>query len=265
MNEQEFRSGVLDNGERLMQPFADSKKAAEMVNEGTLPTCAFDYIAEALKTLSPQWHGDMVARHVLVGAMNNAIVALDQLDRIKKTLFYGRDNNLAPNKGAKSVQDLPERCRMKLETPAYEVNGEANIIHAILGIATEAGELLEALRDAYNGNNNGFDKVNLKEECGDLFWYQAILASECGFTFDECQQVNIAKLRARFPDKFTERDANNRDLIAERAILQQPNHAYEGRMKQAHDDQITLPKAASLDVSAELRRGPMGDTEGMDC
>lgn len=31
---------------------------------------------------------------------------------------------------------------------------------------------------------------------------------------------NIAKLLIRFPDKFTEEDANNRDLIAERAVLE---------------------------------------------
>jgi hypothetical protein len=39
-------------------------------------------------------------------------------------------------------------------------------------------------------------------------------------TFDECQRINIAKLRQRFPDKFTEYDANNRDLFAERSQLE---------------------------------------------
>ena len=36
----------------------------------------------------------------------------------------------------------------------------------------------------------------------------------------DSMQKNIDKLKARFPEKFTEHDANNRDLITERKILE---------------------------------------------
>ena len=95
-----------------------------------------------------------------------------------------------------------------------------NIIHAIIGKATEAGELLEALyATAYRGET--FDVVNAGEEIGDGFWYDALLARACGLTFDGIQRTNIAKLRHRFPNAFTEYDANNRDLFGERRILEE--------------------------------------------
>jgi len=169
-----------------------------------------DYIKAALVTLSPSFHGELVSKAHFTGRMNGAIDALNKLDQVKKSLFYGRDNNLNPE-GAKTVEGLNDRVG------GGGVNG-ANILHAIIGIATEAGELLEALRDDYNGN--GHDAVNLREEVGDLFWYVAILAHEAGFTFSEAQTVNIEKLAKRYPDKFTEYHAVNRDLAAERAVLE---------------------------------------------
>lgn len=197
MTEQEFKTGVMADGTRLMQP-------------------PMNYILEALVTLSPSWHGDKVAKHNFVHAMNEAIGAANQLDKIKKTLFYGKDNNLQPRDGQAGIGDLPALF-------GDNQTKFANIIHAIIGIFTESGELLEALKDGYNGKP--FDFVNAKEETGDLFWYMAILAHECGFTFEQAQETNIAKLRARFPNKFDEFDANNRNLAGERLILEQTNPA----------------------------------------
>jgi NTP pyrophosphatase (non-canonical NTP hydrolase) len=171
-----------------------------------------NYIHDARRTLSPAWRGDLVAKHNFVTAINDAIKALNALDKVKKSIFYGRDNNLIAE-GQTGVMDLPDAVKM---------NGGGNpenIIHAIIGIATEAGELLEALREAYNGNTV-IDYVNIKEEAGDSFWYHAILANEADYTFEQAQSVNIAKLKARFPDAFSETNANERDLEAERAILE---------------------------------------------
>ena len=93
------------------------------------------------------------------------------------------------------------------------------IIHGIIGVATESGELLDLLYRTLIQCET-LDEVNLKEEMGDLFWYLAVLSDASGVSFDEVQQVNIAKLRARYPNKFTEFDAANRNLSNERSILE---------------------------------------------
>ena len=93
------------------------------------------------------------------------------------------------------------------------------LLHAAMGISTEAGELLDAMKKhLYYGKP--LDKTNLFEEVGDLFWYMAILADELGFDFDEAMKKNIEKLSARYGAKFSEQKAISRDLDKERDVLE---------------------------------------------
>lgn len=174
------------------------------------------YMQDAAVTLSPSWHGELVAEPLFRKRLNDAIDAANKLDQVKKTLFYGRDNNLIAD-GQKDCMGLPDNIGT--------INGDPrNIIHAIIGMFTEAGELLEALRDGLNGN--GLDPVNLNEEVGDLFWYIAILFNDMNaegmetYTFEDAMRINIAKLKKRFPASFEADYANNRDLPAERKVLE---------------------------------------------
>lgn len=97
------------------------------------------------------------------------------------------------------------------------------ILHGALGISTEAGEILDAVKKSiFYGKP--FDLVNLQEEIGDCFWYLAILAKEAGMSFEDIMAQNINKLKTRYPDKFTEEKALNRDLIAERRELEREDH-----------------------------------------
>jgi len=93
------------------------------------------------------------------------------------------------------------------------------ILHAALGCVTEAGELADTLKK-HLFYNKKLDLVNLEEEAGDLCWYIAILADELGVSFEYLWERNIAKLKARYPDKFTEERAVNRNLEVERKILE---------------------------------------------
>jgi NTP pyrophosphatase (non-canonical NTP hydrolase) len=96
---------------------------------------------------------------------------------------------------------------------------DLNLLHAAMGISTEAGELMDAFkRKIFYGKP--LDVVNVKEEIGDLMWYVAILLRELDLDFEEVLQLNIDKLRARFPEKFTEHHALHRDLGKERTILE---------------------------------------------
>lgn len=93
------------------------------------------------------------------------------------------------------------------------------LIHGLLGVQSESGELADALKKTlYYGQP--LDIVNVVEEIGDICWYLAILADACGTTLEHTQRRNIAKLRQRYPDKFTEDSAAERDLQAEREALE---------------------------------------------
>jgi NTP pyrophosphatase (non-canonical NTP hydrolase) len=122
---------------------------------------------------------------------------------------------LHPNAIAMNIEQYKSDSARTLIDKGYDMN----LLHAAMGIGTEAGELLDAFkRKIFYGKE--LDVVNVKEEIGDIMWYIAILLRELDLDFEDILQLNIDKLRARFPDKFTENHALNRDLDAERKILE---------------------------------------------
>lgn len=100
-----------------------------------------------------------------------------------------------------------------------KVYSTERLLHAALGMQTETAEFSDALKKSiFYGKP--LDVVNLKEEIGDLFWYLAIAVDELGTTFDAEMSRVINKLKLRYPNKFTSEDALNRDLKAERDLLE---------------------------------------------
>ncbi|OUR97190.1 hypothetical protein A9Q84_12755 [Halobacteriovorax marinus] len=98
-------------------------------------------------------------------------------------------------------------------------NGLKRLLHAGIGLSTESGEFLDALKKhIFYGKE--LDRVNLAEEMGDLFWYLAIVSDELGVNMEDVMERNISKLKARYGEKFSEEKAENRDLNTEREILE---------------------------------------------
>lgn len=83
------------------------------------------------------------------------------------------------------------------------------IIHGLLGLSTEAGELQDAFKKTYY-YGKPLDKENVAEEIGDVMWYIAILCNEMRFDLGEIMEANIAKLKKRYPEKFSETAAVKR-------------------------------------------------------
>ena len=177
--------------------------------EATLES-TFDYQAEAQKTKSVKFYGELVSCAYFVEVLSNCITSLQELDKIKKALFYGKKTNELM---------VPGESTMNYLSHASTTQSFIDIMHGIIGKATEAGELLEALMTVTT-TEFGLDPVNIIEEIGDGFWYDAILLNALNSSFEKAQHINIDKLRKRFPEKFTEFDANNRNLDEERKILE---------------------------------------------
>jgi NTP pyrophosphatase (non-canonical NTP hydrolase) len=97
-----------------------------------------------------------------------------------------------------------------------------SLLHASIGLTTESAEFADTIKKhIYYGKE--IDKINLIEEIGDLAWYCAIALNTLGSSFEQIMEKNIAKLQARYPDKFTEEKAKHRDLTLERSILENNN------------------------------------------
>ena len=93
------------------------------------------------------------------------------------------------------------------------------LVHACFGMQTETAEFTDAVKKSlFYGKP--LDTTNLKEELGDALWYIAIAMDELDTDFEAEMLRVIKKLRTRYPDKFSDILAENRDLVSERKILE---------------------------------------------
>ena len=107
-------------------------------------------------------------------------------------------------------------------------DGTIRLLHAAMGLATEAGEFTDMLKK-HIFYGKPLDLVNLQEEAGDTMWYIGVAIDELRTTLDELMTANIAKLRKRYKGKFDADRALERDLAAERKILKS---AYQRSLKE---------------------------------
>ena len=83
------------------------------------------------------------------------------------------------------------------------------MFNACLGLSGEVGETLDMLKK-WIFHEKELDKDHLKKEIGDIMWYVAMMCHSLKFDLDEILQMNIDKLKARYPEGFDVDKANNR-------------------------------------------------------
>jgi NTP pyrophosphatase (non-canonical NTP hydrolase) len=91
--------------------------------------------------------------------------------------------------------------------------------HACIGITKEGGELLSLMEKwIYYGQK--FDLQKFSDELGDVLWYTALACNALKVDMGEAiMAANVRKLKARYPDKYSDERAANRDRDAEDAAV----------------------------------------------
>lgn len=75
------------------------------------------------------------------------------------------------------------------------------ILNGLMGLNGEAGECIDILKKhLYQGH--WLDREHLAKELGDVAWYLAISADALGYKLEDIFEMNIDKLRKRYPDGF---------------------------------------------------------------
>jgi hypothetical protein len=165
------------------------------------------YQEQALRTLSTNYFPQSIDNFDLEYEFKKIEKSSLMLNEIKKRLFYGKINSnlILPGSNCKAIK-----------------KENIQVLHGIIGLCTEVGELMQIAINL--ATNPKFDlkeiRPNLIEELGDLRWYIAIILSAVNSTDGVCESANLAKLIARFPEKFTLEKCENRDLIEENKILE---------------------------------------------
>lgn len=139
-----------------------------------------------------------------------------RMDRIKKYVYYG-----------KSCQEIeiaiirendPGSAPMNVEMQDRAAR-EVRRLHGLIGLITETGELSEAFNDCIRRGAE-LDAVNVMEEIGDIEWYAAQECAACGYVLSDALEANLRKLAKRYGQDFSQKNAIDRDVTAEREILE---------------------------------------------
>lgn len=107
------------------------------------------------------------------------------------------------------IRTLNEYQRQAAMTAGNELPHEGRAAIWALGICGEGGEVAELIKK-WLGHGHELDRERIKKELGDVLWYIAVMTEEMGFTLEEVAAANIAKLRARYGERFSEQRSRER-------------------------------------------------------
>jgi NTP pyrophosphatase (non-canonical NTP hydrolase) len=139
----------------------------------------------------------------LIFKRRNQMVDLNQ--QFRDYLFFIR-----------SLQQQRENQKNKFRSDDYETDQLSFLMHhGIIGVVTESGELMDLVKK-HLVYDRDFDKKKVADEAGDCLFYLMMIIDACGLTIGDIINLNVAKLKARYPDGFTPDKANNRNLEAEK-------------------------------------------------
>jgi NTP pyrophosphatase (non-canonical NTP hydrolase) len=105
--------------------------------------------------------------------------------------------------------ELNQYQQLALRTAGHREDAQKTLTNTALGLAGESGEVADLIKKAlFHGHP--LDREALYKELGDVLWYLAVMADALGYNLGEIAQANVDKLRARYPEGFSEERSINR-------------------------------------------------------
>jgi len=95
---------------------------------------------------------------------------------------------------------LDEYQKKALTTVISSDNEFRDLLHWVLGINGEAGEIAEKVKKIIrdkDGKVSEKDKEEMAKEVGDVLWYLAVFAHHLGVPFEKIARQNLDKLQSR--------------------------------------------------------------------
>jgi hypothetical protein len=166
---------------------------------------------------------DPVVAVMLITVANLYVIAGSTLDLIKRHIFYG--NDLDKKQLIHNYFDcLIEHYSKDLSYDIQKINlniDSMRRLHGLIGILGEDAEIAPYINEEiFFQNLDDLTIENIEEEAGDKAWYLfGVLCKGYQLSPEDVLAKNIAKLQARYPEKFDEEKALNRDLKAEKEAM----------------------------------------------
>lgn len=87
---------------------------------------------------------------------------------------------------------------------------EQMLLNGVMGLAGESGECVDMMKK-YLFQGHELDKEHMAKELGDVSWYIALSAHALGYDLETIFQMNVDKLRKRYPNGFEQERSLHRD------------------------------------------------------
>lgn len=97
---------------------------------------------------------------------------------------------------------INEYQELALRTLNPELSIKDVLINGVMGLCGESGEAIDIVKK-HLAQGHPLDNEALAKELGDIAWYLAETAYAIGFPLEDILQMNIDKLRARYPEGFS--------------------------------------------------------------
>ena len=95
---------------------------------------------------------------------------------------------------------INEYQRLAARTMNLDLSPKEQYMHALHGMVGEIGEINSIYQKIYQGHS--IDLEHLEKELGDLMWFIAEFCTAHNWRLDDICEMNIQKLRDRYPDGF---------------------------------------------------------------
>ena len=102
-----------------------------------------------------------------------------------------------------------EYQRLAARTINASLSVDQRLLDASAGLAEEAGEVLGLVRK-HVFMQHDLDRARLITELGDALWCLTAAAGAIGVSLDDVAAANLAKLRRRYPDGYSNDASINR-------------------------------------------------------
>ena len=107
------------------------------------------------------------------------------------------------------ILQIDEYQKLAARTMNHHLTKEETLRHSLFEMCGELGEIHSIYQKVYQGHQIKVE--DLKLEVGDLLWGIAEFCTVNGWSLEEICQMNVDKLKKRYPEGFAEERSLDRD------------------------------------------------------
>ena len=110
----------------------------------------------------------------------------------------------------RKAMTINEYQKLAMTTLNPDLDKRDVLINGVMGLCGESGEAIDIVKK-HLAQGHDLDREKLAKELGDVAWYLAETATAIGYDLEDIFQMNIDKLKKRYPEGFSVEKSVNRD------------------------------------------------------